>query len=226
MNSPSAISFVAFSIAIAGGSARATTVLIDEFVDGALEFATDTGPTTGTQGGSMFGGSRWTSISVDRRQTVVTASLVDGGSGLLFSTGSGTLGGLRTQGHIQLRYTSDEPVNLLGATGFIIDFGSVTGTGEVNLNLNMGGFLGSASFSVDSQTTQLFYPIDSVYLGDESLDEIDKLQLTVFGTSADFSTTLRSVTAIPEPGLGSLLLLSLSAATAVRNRRSPTRRRS
>ena len=168
-----ALIVLACSTAVLSGPLSAAALVIDDFIDGALDISTEEGPTNVRQRGSMFGGTRVTSISVDRRPTVVTASLVEDGSGLIFSTGTGPLGGSRTQGHIQIRYNSDTPVNLVGMSGFIIEFPSITGTGQVNLNFNQGGFLGSPSFEIDSQTTALFYPLDSVYLGDESLDQID-----------------------------------------------------
>lgn len=206
-------------IALASSTCSGAVLTLDTFDDKPFSLESDQSSPRiwhGTRG-SMWGGQRSTTILVDRRPTTIRAELAAGSSLLVFDTGDGPPGGLHRQGSLWLRYSSSSnALNLLGATGFELNFQTLTGAGEVHIGLNSNGF-GSSSTTVPVTAPGIiFIPIESTDLEAGTLERVGSLQLVISGTTPDFAMSLDSFRTIPEPSTP--VLLAISSLVLLRRR--------
>lgn len=221
----------------AAAPAAAAPVLIDGFTEGSFNL-TSTGSTVGTDHSGVDTLDGWRALLFRHNGSEsATATLspggpvtVSGGSSMLtFGYGYRYSGGGALQGGINTRLGAD----LSTTTGIEFDFGSLTG--QVNIIVSLvtaypggsNGYLnnGNAGDPVHRTTTAGKFVVPYSGLRTPSgynsvdLSKIDSISVTLYGTNF----TLNSITAVPEPALGGVLMAGLATMTLARRRR-PDRR--
>lgn len=206
-----------------------SAVIIDAFEDGPFSLATDTSiGTSETQGNrgrgpeiiltNVLGGTRFVSISTDRRRTTVTATLTEDNSAVTLDTGSGPAGATST-GSILMKWNA-EGLKLLDYRGILFTFTELTGNGRIHIGVNEHGH-GSNSTRLNlTSAGDFFYPLTSVDVPNGSLESASSIQVLIEGATLDFGFTLDSIRVVPEPSTTAFLLIS--AVALLQQRRDRT----
>lgn len=183
----------------------------------------------------MLGGSRIVSLSTERRETTLSASVPAGSSQLFFDTGTGLAGGL-SAGRLTLTYgtgffdLAQDPldVDLSGFDRFLFDVRQLQGEGELIVLVNGHVIGGGSAFIPLTTSGTVVYPFNAVNLQSGDFSDVDNVDFVIRGQTTDFSVAIGGISVVPEPATLLLILLGLGALSVGRERtgRSPENGRS
>jgi len=209
---PQKFAAILIALPLALGNCKAAVLVVDSFDEGPFAYSIDPGPGGDTQSLPVLGGSRLISVSTNRRDTNVTATLLDGSGGVVFDTGDGPAAVNSQQGSLFMRWSGmviSGPVNLLGYDAFVISIPAIQGSGWVRVGVNKQTVGTTDTFLPVSQPGDLIVPFSSVDTGSIGFERVTSIHVVLTGSTPDFGATIAGVTIVPEPHLGALLSVSL-----------------
>jgi hypothetical protein len=146
-------------------------------------------------------------------------SVLNTNSGELDWTVDGTSGVTRPLS-ISISYFQGGPYSILGMTGFELEITSLTGLGDVIVELGSATNPDGSTLRVPIDNAGVVVvPFDQLNFGTGgSLDSFDSLHFRIEAQTEQFSFTLTEIRIVPEPSTGGLIVLS---GALLLRRRSP-----